>query len=130
MLGWSQFPNYKARVSGTILGGYGLGAAVFNMIATSLVNPDNESPHDKDKDGGVTYRYFRRGIADNVPEMLRWLSLIYFVLSTIGVLLLTRKSIEDVQEKDATVAPSIKAGLKTKQFYILSIAFVCSTSNF
>lgn len=127
MLSWSHFPQYKTRISGIVIGGYGLGSAVFNLIATSLVNPHNESPHDKDKDGGVTYHYFKRSIADNVPDMLRWLSLMYLVLSIIGILLLTKKSTFEVKEDTTEIAPSVKAAIKTKQFIYLSFASIGST---
>jgi hypothetical protein len=67
MLSWSHFPQYKTRVS--IIGGYGLGSAIFSLVATEFVNPDNASPSDKEKDGGVTYHYFKKSIAENVPDM-------------------------------------------------------------
>jgi MFS family permease len=127
MLSWSHFPQYKARISGIVIGGYGLGSAIFNLVATKLVNPDNASPHDKEKDGGVTYHYFKKSIAENVPEMLRWLSLLYLVFSVIGILLLTKKSQYEVTEETSEVAPSVKAAVKTKQFLVLSIAAQCST---
>lgn len=126
MLSWSHFPEYKTRISGIVIGGYGLGSAIFGLVATGLVNPQNDSPHDKEKDGDVTYHYFKKSIAENVPEMLRWLSLMYLILSAVGILLLTKKSQTEFKEETQEVAPSVKAAMKTKQFLLL---FICSVSS-
>ena len=66
-------------------------------------------------------KYFKKDIASNFPEMLRWLSLIYFILSLIGICLLSRpikaKQGEMVPHKDIeNECPSLKTGLKTKDF--------------
>jgi hypothetical protein len=34
MLSWSHYPQYKARISGIVVGGFGLGSAIFNIVAT------------------------------------------------------------------------------------------------
>mmetsp|Transcript_15802 Transcript_15802/g.28903 ORF Transcript_15802/g.28903 Transcript_15802/m.28903 type:complete len:442 (-) Transcript_15802:1469-2794(-) len=127
MLSWSHFPEYKTRISGIIIGAYGLGSAIFGLVATSIVNPDNESPHIKKKDGGVTYHYFKDSVAENVPEMLRYLALIYLVFSIVGILLMTKKSEIDVKEDSDDCAPSVKAALKTRQFWLLSVCSIGST---
>jgi MFS family permease len=126
MLSWSQYPQYKARMSGIVLGGYGLGSAVFNLVATSLVNPHNRSPDDKEHDGDVTYHYFSRATADNVPTMLRWLSLIYLLISAAAVLLLFTKQPSSPISDEEQSAPSVTAALKTRQFWLLFAASLSS----
>mmetsp|Transcript_3609 Transcript_3609/g.3384 ORF Transcript_3609/g.3384 Transcript_3609/m.3384 type:complete len:86 (+) Transcript_3609:181-438(+) len=71
IIGWSHFPNSKGKVSGVIVGGFGLGAAIYNQIATKIVNPHNEKANIKVKDDGTTNHYFDSSIADGVPAMLR-----------------------------------------------------------
>jgi MFS family permease len=55
---WSYFPEHKGRISGIIIGGFGLGAAIFNEIATVLVNPDDKEPEIEVKKGDVTDHYY------------------------------------------------------------------------
>ena len=38
------FPTSKGTANGFIVGGFGLGALVFNSIQTAFLNPDNISP--------------------------------------------------------------------------------------
>ena len=40
-------PDRKGMVSGFIVAGFGAGAAVFDMVATAVVNPGNASPDPK-----------------------------------------------------------------------------------
>ena len=44
--GWLWFPDRPGLITGIIIGGFGLGAFVFNFVCTGLVNPDNEKPVD------------------------------------------------------------------------------------
>ena len=41
-MGW--FPQQKGLSVGIVVGGFGLGALVFNYITTSIINPKNVSP--------------------------------------------------------------------------------------
>jgi MFS family permease len=41
---WSYFPNHKGRVSGIIFGAFGMGSAIFNLVATKIVNPLDAEP--------------------------------------------------------------------------------------
>lgn len=78
------FPKNKGKVTGVILGAYGLGALISGYIVMFLTNPDNKVPTHS-PDGG---NYFNSDVADNVPFTLRMLSLYYFVLLTIATILL------------------------------------------
>lgn len=40
------FPRKKGLVNGIIVGGFGLGAFIFNTVQTTYLNPDNISPGD------------------------------------------------------------------------------------
>ena len=41
-MGW--FPEHKGFAVGFVVGGFGLGALVFNYITTAILNPNNISP--------------------------------------------------------------------------------------
>ena len=41
-VGWSQLPGRKGMVSGLVVSGVGIGAFVFGLFTTYLVNPNNE----------------------------------------------------------------------------------------
>lgn len=42
--GYAWMPDRKGMVSGLVLAGFGASAAVFDMLATAVVNPRNASP--------------------------------------------------------------------------------------
>ena len=134
IVSWSHFPNHKGRISGIIISGFGFGSAIFNIVATSIINPDNEKPDEKYH--GI--KYFKASIADGFPAMLRWLSLIYLILSVIGILLLsnpTPKREETPNEDEFIVdehveeeCPSVKKGMQTKEFWLLFFMSLCSVT--
>jgi hypothetical protein len=77
-------PNFfKGLISGAIIAGYGFGSFTFNMIALSLVNPNNEKASVVE-DGDS---YFTDDVAKRVPSMFRILAIIYISIGTIGCLL-------------------------------------------
>ena len=78
------FPKNKGKVTGVILGAYGLGALISGYIVMFLTNPDNISPY-ATPDGG---NYFHSDVANNVPFTLRMLAVYYFFLFTIATILL------------------------------------------
>jgi len=43
-VGWAHFPEKKGIVSGIIIGAFGLGSFLFNVISTQLMNPDGVKP--------------------------------------------------------------------------------------
>lgn len=69
--------------SGVCMMAFGLGSLLFNFILLHLINPNNEKQDEK--------HLFPREVADNVPSALRYISLIYFVIGTIGCLLMIPK---------------------------------------
>ena len=44
MCGWEHYPERKGLVSGVIIGGFGFGSFIFDIISTMLVNPDDKNP--------------------------------------------------------------------------------------
>ena len=67
------FPKSKGLVNGIIVGGFGLGAFIFNQIQTAYLNPTN-----KDLDDG---QYFSDDkILDRVPSVFLMLGSIYTIV--------------------------------------------------
>ena len=79
-------PKRKGLVTGIIVGGFGCGAFVFGQLAIHLLNPNRESV----MHSGPYAKYFEPNspVIQRVPYMFVMLSLVYFILITIGSLLL------------------------------------------
>lgn len=75
--GYGWMPDRKGVVSGVIVAGFGAGAAVFNVVATGWVNPENASP---DRATGL----YSEEIAGRVPGMYLILGSCYLVLGMLG----------------------------------------------
>ena len=129
LVGWTHYPQHKAKITGLVIGGYGLGSSVFSLIATAMINPDNEGADVKEKDGGVTNHYFSEDIADNVPAALRYLALIYLCMASLGLMMMVNKAktLYDTNEAE-NLCPTLKAGLKTFTFKLLVVCIYCSTA--
>lgn len=39
---WEYYPERKGMVSGFVICGFGLGAAIFSIVSTQIVNPSNQ----------------------------------------------------------------------------------------
>ena len=127
MISWSHFPAHKGRISGIIISGFGFGTTVFNLIGTSLINPDNRKATEK-HDG---QKYFSRDVTDNLPGTLRILALCYFCMSRVGILLLGKiipkrgevqgKEGKEGKQDQSGECPDLKTGLKSRQFFILFV---------
>ena len=79
--GWSHLPGRKGFVSGFIVAGLGVGAFIYGVITTLLVNPENTPAEPTiivTSAGEMTENYFPASVADNVPSMLRTLCIIWF----------------------------------------------------
>lgn len=44
MSGYAWMPESKGTVTGIVVAGFGLGAAVFDAVVTAVVNPHNAAP--------------------------------------------------------------------------------------
>jgi MFS family permease len=76
------FPNNKGLISGIIMGSYGLGSFIFNIVATKIVNPNGESADIKTDDPNLNL--FAPAVANRVPMLLRILCMIW-----VGLVLLS-----------------------------------------
>lgn len=77
------FPNKQTYVNGFILIGTGLGSVVFGLFSINFVNPDQVNPiHGYYIDPSL------RHIAEEVPDCIRWLSLLYLIVGITGSALL------------------------------------------
>jgi MFS transporter, OFA family, oxalate/formate antiporter len=128
LISWSHFPQYKGRISGVIVSGFGFGSSIFNFVSTAMINPDNKKADTKYHGD----KYFDSDVSKRLPEVLRWLALMYLILSVIGLALLTRpkkkEENEELIEKQDDECPSIQAGVKTKMFWILFVMALCSVT--
>ncbi|CDW86897.1 major facilitator superfamily protein [Stylonychia lemnae] len=76
--GWRYFKDNKGLVTGIVLCGFGFGAFFFNLISTAVVNPKGLDS----KDG-----LFPAEVANNVPKMIRVLTICWACISAISILL-------------------------------------------
>ena len=78
------FPRKKGLVNGIIVGGFGMGAFIFNTVQTSYLNPLNHSPQ---SDG-----YFSAAqgdVLDRVPSVFLLLGSIYGIMQLVAVCLIS-----------------------------------------
>ena len=147
------YPRKKGLVNGIIVGGFGMGAFVFNTVQTTYLNPLNLSPQE---DGYFSTK--QTDILDRVPSVFLLLGSIYTVMQLLAVLLISKPGEEDLssniplvsqteeQEEDvlyqtgsAATSPvsgppsemeiNIKPGdiVKTREFWILWVTFLLNT---
>jgi len=95
---YEYFPNRKGLVTGIIVGSYGLGSSIFNLLATKIVNPNNEatkfkSPHDPN------LSFFGPDVANRVPLMFRSLCAIWGVLVLISAALISRPEKKESEDE-------------------------------
>jgi hypothetical protein len=69
-----------------IFSGFGFSSAIFNLVTTSIVNPQNLEPDIVVHNGAIFDRYFSEEIAMNVPFMLRCLAFLFFCIQIVAVL--------------------------------------------
>jgi MFS family permease len=82
------FPRQKGLVNGVIVGGFGLGAFVFNQIQSIYLNPNNEA---LDSDG-----FFSDDVILNrVPSVFLLLGSIYGIIQAMAILLISTPSSSD-----------------------------------
>jgi MFS family permease len=77
------FPNNKGLITGIIMGSYGLGSFIFNIVATKIVNPNGENADIKTADPNLNL--FSPEVANRVPMLLRILCLIWVGLVLLSV---------------------------------------------
>ena len=81
------FPNNKGLISGIIMGSYGLGSFIFNIVATKIVNPNGENATIKTNDPNLNL--FPSEVANRVPMLLRILCMIWVGLVLLSACLIS-----------------------------------------
>jgi hypothetical protein len=64
--------------------GVGVGAVIWSILSTAIVNPNNISPSVPDGASEESTRVFPKEIADNVPKMFRIIAGCCAVLALFG----------------------------------------------
>jgi len=85
------YPRKKGLVNGIIVGGFGMGAFIFNTVQTTYLNPLNHSP---DADG-----YFSKAqndILERVPSVFLLLGSIYAIMQLVAIVLISAPSEDDM----------------------------------
>ena len=77
--GWLWFPESPGLVSGLVIGGFGLGALVFDNVSTLIINPNNIQEGELD---------YKSTISSRFVKMLHYLQLSYAFLALLGVALI------------------------------------------
>lgn len=92
---------------GLTVGGFGLGALIFNQVQTFYLNPRNLTP----KDDGGDY-FTNEDILDRLPSLFLVLAGIYITLQTIGSLLIFEA--DKYLESIPLVDPNLEANKVSK----------------
>ena len=77
---YKYFPHRKGLITGIIVGSYGLGSSIFNIVATKIVNPTNAKAYIPAPNGDPNLKFFDEKVADRVPLMLRILCAVWLCL--------------------------------------------------
>lgn len=109
-------PTRKGLVTGIIVGGFGCGAFVFGFLAINLVNPNKVSV----ENSGPNANYYPADseVVKNVPFMFEILSLTYLLIITIGSLLITEPTPDELEQikllNDGNIVVPIKAASRKR----------------
>ena len=121
------YPRKKGLVNGIIVGGFGMGAFIFNTVQTSYLNPLNLSPED--------HGYFSVGqneILQRVPSVFLLLGSIYTAIQLVAVILISRPTEDEVAGNiplQTEVEINMRPGdiVRTREFWTLWFTFVLNT---
>lgn len=81
---WLWFPQSPGLASGIVMGGYGIGALIFDNIMTPIINPDNllfTNPCFPD----ANYGCYPESVDSNFKKMMYTLITLFSVLVLIGI---------------------------------------------
>ena len=125
------YPRKKGLVNGIIVGGFGMGAFIFNTVQTSYLNPLNLSPED--------HGYFSVGqneILQRVPSVFLLLGSIYTAIQLVAVILISSPTEDEVagniplvSQAQTEVEINMRPGdiVRTREFWTLWFTFVLNT---
>lgn len=117
--GWSWFPKSRGAVSGLILAGFGSGGFIFNILGSTLVNPQGLSPAAV---AGTATRRFPPEVYARFPAMLRTLAITYMSMQGVAALLLSPPAVpaKQASQRQPLDAP---AQQKSMMFFFRDPAF-------
>lgn len=94
---WSYFPEKKSLVSGIILCCYSVGAVCAAIYTAEIVNPDNEVASVEIQTGATFESFYPvdSAVVENLNEMFSKLSMIYIIILTFAMVLISRKATSD-----------------------------------
>jgi hypothetical protein len=87
---WNHINSHKGLISGLMLFSYSLGAIIFGLVFTFVVNPDNEKAESIGEDGNEEEKMFTDSVADRVPMTIRWSVGLLMLFLCIGLVLVPR----------------------------------------
>jgi MFS family permease len=85
---YSYYGTNKNLVTGLVIGSFSLGAIIWNLIATILINPDNLIPNVQSHDSKLML--FPKEVADRVPRSSNIIYFISGVLVVVGAFLVNK----------------------------------------
>lgn len=118
---WDYFPSKRGMVSGIVICGFGMGSFIFSFVSTMLANPQNLSAHHE----VIDIVYYGTDVAENVPGMIKKLSLSWTILCSISLICLKPLKCQDVEskgtQKESDSDIHISDLIKDKRFWHLYI---------
>lgn len=134
-LSWTCDPRRKGLLSGLVLGAYGVGAALFALGFSLLLNPENKAPDMEITVGDDKELLFSSEVASRVPQTLWICAIASTLISLPGVLLMTDRStrnyrlsivstiIPTMRNRSVIYAncPSVRAALRTSAIWNLML---------
>ncbi|EAR82344.2 oxalate/formate antiporter family transporter (macronuclear) [Tetrahymena thermophila SB210] len=149
---WKFFPLKSGEVNAILQAGYGVGSALFGFFSYLIVNYYNDYPKRTEYENGENRVYFEECVSYNIPTMLRFFSIAFAILGLFSIiflrnyndaLLLSYQQYEMVKQKSIQqsprtrekqkrmspqqVCPTLKDGIKSKQFFQLLFFAIASS---
>ena len=123
------FPDHRGKVIGFICGGFGLSSTVFAPLQSVLVNPENVAPDSSNITANVSSYFTDQHVLDNVPHLMLYLTAIYAVVYTVGLVLVVGAPSPDSSSTQLKISERLKSaalymykdGGRGLDFYLLWI---------
>ena len=130
VMGWSYFPRNRGRITGILLMCFALGSSIFNLISTAIINPNSESAYIIIPNGKANDHYYSSSVAERFPAMMRWLSLVYLILTVLGVLLLVPVNPQETQTaQQSEPTPALCTVMTHPTIVLVFVMFLLSSST-
>ncbi|CAG9316341.1 unnamed protein product [Blepharisma stoltei] len=116
---WGFYSKRIGLISSIGLAGKSIGPTVFGFLWAWLINPNNESIKNNNKND----QYFASYVNNNVPGAIRWVSLAYFITAIFGICMICNKKHEKSEEKENKTSMKLIEVIKQKRFWLLTMLF-------